>query len=167
MSLVILTPYAALSDGDNSCFSQGSIRISGGLSFSYLGVYTAIDLGIHDLISIGGAAGYNRHLYLSGWKYYRYPALGKIALHPLNFGFLSDLILIRDRLDVYGGVAAGYVLITSSWHGVTDPIGTPDESGIRIGEYLGVRLFLNDRWHIFVEDCGEVTNFALGVGMKL
>lgn len=159
--------HAELATGNGSCFYQGSRRISGALSISPTGVYAAIDLGLHDLISVGGTVGYNRHHYLSGWKYRNYPVLGTVALHPLNFTFLADLLLIRDRIDLYGGIAAGYVLVNSSWNAVSPTIGTPKKSGIRIGEYLGIRFFLNDQWHLFAEDCGAASGFALGLGRKL
>lgn len=160
---MILPVFGAISTGDGSCFKQGDKTVSGGLSFSHPGVYAAADLGLHDLLSIGGAGGYNRYTRISGWKYRQFPVLGRIALHPLNFSFLADVILIRDKVDIYGGIAAGYIFISSSWKGVTDPIGKPETSGIKIGEYLGISLQLNDRLSIFAEDCGEASNFALGV----
>jgi hypothetical protein len=165
--LMYVPSSAEIATGEGSCFKQEDKIASGGLSISYVGVYAAIDFGLHDLFSVGGVGGYNRHEFLSGWKYRKYCALGRVALHPLNFAFLADIIRIRDKVDMYGGIAAGYVLISSSWNGVTDPIGTPDESAIKIGEYLGIRYHFNDRWCIFAEDCGEVTNFALGLSYML
>jgi len=156
---------AAISSGDGSSFHLGSKYLSGGLSISDLGVFTAVDVGVHDLISLGAAAGFNQNDRYSSWRYRRFPVLGKIAIHPLNFSFLADILLIREKIDIYGGIAAGYVRITSKWNGARpEKIDTPDASGLTIGEYLGIRITLNDKWHIFFEDCGAITNFAVGVG---
>ena len=161
---MVVSLHATISSSDESCFGVGSKYLSGGLSISKFGAYTAIDIGIHDLLSIGGAAGYNRYEELTGWKYRRYPILGRVALHPLNFSFLADLLLIREQVDIYGGVAAGYTLVHASWNGVTARIGTPDESGLRIGTYLGLRVAFGPLWHLFAENCGDATNFAIGIG---
>jgi len=158
---------AEISTGNGSCFYQGCKQVSGAVSFSKLGLFSAVDIGILDLVSIGGVTGYNRYDELTGWQYRRFPVLGRVALHPLNFSFLADLLLIRDRIDLYGGIAAGFIYIHSSWNGIRDQqIGTPDESGVSIGPYLGLRLSLTDRWQVFVENCGDASAFALGVGMR-
>lgn len=159
-----LSLSAAISTGDGSCFTMGSKYLSGGVSFSHFGAFAAVDIGVHELLSVGAVTGFNKYEEMNGWKYSRYPVLGRVALHPLNFSFLADIILVRKSVDIYGGISAGYIYINAEWNGVTSQIGSPDASGITFGEYLGIRIALNERWHLFAENCGEMTNFAVGIG---
>lgn len=152
---------------DESCYAQGDKTISLAMSLKHTGVFGAFDIAVHDLVSVGGAFGFNRYEVYTGWQYWQYPLLGRVAFHPLNLGFLAENLKIRDNIDLYAGVTAGFVLINSHWNGVTSQVGQPEKTGVRISELLGLRVKLNDRFSLFAEDCGEAGHFALGLRLSL
>jgi len=74
---------------------------------AHIGFFGSFDYGFHDAISGGIASGFNGH----GWRYYQYftiPFAVRAAFHPFNLKVIADKIKIRNKMDVYVGLATGW-----------------------------------------------------------
>ena len=98
-------------------------------------------------------------------RHHHVPVMARGAFHPFNLAALADKIVIRDVIDVYAGLAAGWLFVWVKRDNVTLQKES-DEPGFRIREYIGMRYHFNPKWSFFIEDCGYLTNIAGGVSYK-
>ena len=144
--------------GVGSCFAKGDKIIDVGIPFPFfqIGVHGAFDYAFLDAISAGGGIG----------VHYTYPYLGgdiaylsfvlRGAFHPFNLSVLRDKIKIRNKLDVYGGLAliAGPALDGSSYL-------------FPVREFLGARWHFSPKISCFLEDCGGFGYLDGGISFNL
>ncbi len=153
--------------GEGSAYAQGNMIVSGGFSFFHIGLIGAFDYGIHDFISAGAAAGYNYHSRLDA-QYHHFPLMVRAAVHPFNLSVLSDKIVVRDMVDVYGGITTGMLFILIKRDNISiEPVDKNEKTGFRIGAYLGFRYKFKDKLAFFVEHCGDLSKIAMGINYLL
>jgi len=154
----------AWTKSEGSCYAQGDMLASAGLSVHYLGIYGAFDYAVHDCFSAGAAAGYVGYSLLDA-RHHHVPIMARVAFHPFNLAALADKIIFRDMVDVYAGIATGWLFVWVKRDNVSleDEV---DKPGFRIREHLGMRYHFNPKWSFFVEDCGYLSNIAAGVSYK-
>jgi hypothetical protein len=78
-----------------------------------------------------------------------------------NYYFDNLFELTDDAWDVYGGVGAGYAFYNGNGN---------DDNDLDIGLHVGGRWFWNDKWGIYLELGGGITQGAsggLGLTVKL
>jgi hypothetical protein len=136
---------------EGSCYAKGDKLLSVGAALYPFGLFGAFDYGLHDCISLGGAAGFMVYPY--GNPYI--PVVVRGAFHPFNLKVLSEKIKVRDKLDVYVGPSVGWE-IGLGW------LGLPF-----FREYIGVRYKLNDKFMLFAEDCAGLGYLSAGITFKL
>lgn len=156
---------------EGSCYAKGNLTIGGGLGISNFGAFVSGDYGIHDAISIGGAIGYNGYGY--AWGLYNLdlrenfvPIYVRGAFHPFNLKVLSEKIAIRNKLDPYIGLAAGY---TIGWwsgdrHGYAFSNDLAFYSPVR--ELVGVKFYPTEKLYLTAEEGGGLSWINFGVGYK-
>ena len=151
---------------EGSCYGQWSKNISFGMSLLHFGGFAAFDLGVHDCISAGIATGYNGYGYSRYWRYNYVPIAGRAAFHPFNLRVLADKVRVRDKLDVYLGLASGGRIGWARWEGSGDELKEPNVGGFFIREYIGIRFFPKDFFYLVAEEGSGLGTFNLGVGFK-
>lgn len=158
---------AGWASGDGSCYGKGAKIIGAGGSIWPFGFYGSFDFGVNDAISVGAAAGWNIRGYSSDWRYNAIPILARGAFHPFNLRVLADKIKIREKLDVYVGLAAGWRIGFWNYKG-PDAVkpGTPKYGGLILREYVGVRFFFTPSFGVVAEDCHGLGIFNIGVCFK-
>jgi len=152
--------------GEGSCYSKGAKIIGAGGSILPFGFYGSFDFGVHDAISAGGAVGWNTYGYSSIWRYNAIPILARGAFHPFNLSVLADKIKVREKLDAYVGLAAGWRIGFWSYDGPGVKPSTPSYGGLILREYIGVRYFFTDNFGVTAEDCHGLGVLNIGVCFK-
>jgi hypothetical protein len=147
----------AWANSEGSVYSQGDMIGSAGISVHYFGAYVAFDYGLHDCISVGAATGYNGYTNLS-LRYNRVPIIGRAAFHPFNLAALADKVIIRNMIDIYAGIATGWIFVWERSDLFNDNYGK-----FTIREYLGLRYHFSEKLSLFVEDCPGVAYIAGGI----
>lgn len=151
---------------EGSCFGQWSKNISVGMSLLHFGFFTAFDMGVHDCISAGIATGYNGYGHTTVWRYNYVPIAGRAAFHPFNLQVLADKVRVRDKLDVYLGLASGGRIGWAKWEGSGDELSEPDVGGFFVREYIGIRFFPKPNFYLVAEEGSGLGTLNLGVGFK-
>jgi hypothetical protein len=144
---------------DGSCYAKGNLNIGGGLSVALFGAFVAADYGIHDAISIGGLTGYSGFGYGNGRLNY-IPVYVRGAFHPFNLKVLADKISVRNKLDPYAGLAAGWAFGFGSGYSNDIDFASP------VREYLGVKFYPKENLYLMAEEAGGLNWINLGVGYK-
>lgn len=169
---VLLTVFASSFADDwatstGSCYGQGSANISFGLIAYYLGAFTAFDYGFHDAISGGIAVGFNYRHFSTLWTYNQIPIVARVAFHPFNLKAIADYINIRDKVDVYIGIASGWQVgwATYRLQGL-EPI-KPTVGGFIVREYIGIRYFPSESFFVVAEEGSGLGWFIIGLGFSL
>jgi hypothetical protein len=148
---------------EGSCYGKGNLSVGGGLSIGWFGAFASADYGIHDAISIGGAVGYSGYGYGLGFGRVNFlPIYVRGAFHPFNLKVLSDKISIRDKLDPYAGIAAGYTAIW--WSGSS--FSSYDSPFSLLREYIGVKFYPKGKLYLLAEEAGGLSWINIGVGYK-
>lgn len=151
-------------NADGSCFQKGNKQITVGFNVFYPGPNVGFEYAFHDAISGGGAVGFN--WWGTGyWSYYQIPIVIRAAFHPFNLDVLADKIKVRDKLDVYAGIATGW---TVGW-GVWDGIGTsPDANigGFTFRERVGATWYFTPNFYANLEEGSGLGSLNAGVGWK-
>lgn len=135
-----------------SCYKQGDKNLEIGLSLPFypVGIHAAFDYAFHDAISGGGGIGF-----LNYWNEYSYLDLViRGAFHPFNLKVLEDKIKVRDKLDVYVGIAGNCNI----------GLGVPTIPWAR--EYVGARWYFTPTVSVFLEDCSGFGYFDGGICFK-
>ena len=154
-------PAFGWATGEGSAYSRGNMLGSAGVSVYHFGALTAFDYGLHDCISAGVAAGYTTYKFGTSTRTHQVPVMARVAFHPFNLKVLSDKIVLRDMLDVYAGISAGWIF---RWYTTEQGIQKPDEgSSPRTREYIGMRYFFSDKLAVFVEDSGYLSYIGGGI----
>jgi hypothetical protein len=133
-----------------SAYVKGSRTIHGSLAVFPFGFpIVAYEYGFHEAISGSLATGLmiNPDLYV--------PLIGRGVLHLFNLKALADDVLVRDRLDVYIGLAAGFRL------------GEDTPSIFVIRECIGFRYYFTPTFGGYVEDCAGLGILNFGLSVKL
>lgn len=169
--VLLVTSTSSLADdwatSTGSCYGQGSSNISFGFIASYLGAFAAFDYGFHDAISGGIAVGFNNWHYSNTWTYSQVPIVVRAAFHPFNLKAIADYISIRDKLDVYIGIASGWRVGWAKYRlsGI-EPI-EPTVGGFFVREYIGVRYFPSKSFFVVAEEGSGLGWFLIGIGFNL
>jgi hypothetical protein len=132
-----------------SAFTKYSKQAQFGVALFPVGLIAAYEYGIHEAISGGVATG----VMVDPFVYV--PLVVRAAFHPFNLASLSDRIAVRDKLDVYAGLATGFEFGEDAPHPFV------------IREYLGVKYYFDSRFGIFAEDCGGLGFLTVGLTIKL
>lgn len=170
--VVALLLYAGTSSAadwatsEGSCFGKWDKNISFGMSLRHFGFFGAFDMGIHDCISVGFASGYNIHLLNRFWRENFIPIAGRAAFHPFNLRVLADKVRVRDKLDVYVGLASGGRIGWASER-KSSTLVEPDVGGFFIREYIGIRFFVKPSFYLLAEEGSGLGLLNLGVGFSI
>jgi len=178
---IILTASSLLFISESSkaqAYKKGDVLLSAGASFGYLGyrfggygsrigfsvpVTANLEIGVHELISVGPYIGFHSSRY--GNSNDRYSVLNtsigaRASVHLtslLNKSFEAKID--ADKIDFYVGILAGYALFRSDYLGTGVP--KYDRAGIaRSGVFLGGRYYLSNNLGLF----GEVGYGVFGLG---
>lgn len=150
----------AISNANGQTYQQDKTVLSGGLGFgnyygSGLPFWATGEYGITKNISAGGQLAYVRWTdsysggafgvsYSGKWTYTATVIAARGSYH------FADLIGIDDIVDLYGGLALGYVSASSKWEWESQgfvsttvaPVSSV-ESGTYLGIYAGARYYFN------------------------
>jgi hypothetical protein len=130
-----------------SAYTKDSKSLSVGLSAIPVGLSFAYDYGFHPAISGGGATG----AIMSPDVYV--PMIARAAFHPFNLKAWAVDRGLREKLDIFGGLASGFEL------GANAPF------PFIIREYIGARFYFAPKFAAFMEDCAGFLN--MGVTIKM
>jgi hypothetical protein len=127
------------------CFEKGDKIVDAGMGILPFIIGGHFEIGVHDLVSVGGETGI-------GFPGPVFPILARGAFHPFNLPVLQNKINIRDKLDAYAGVVAGLSICSD------------DVKPVRpsIGEIIGARFYISDKFGFFAEHCGAWPGYDLG-----
>ena len=142
----VFTPYAeewAVDKG--SAYAKGSKAGQFGLALYPVGLIVAYEYGYYKAISGGIATGVmiDPHVYI--------PMIVRSAFHPFNLKAWANEIAVRDKLDVYIGLASGF------------QFGEDAPYFFIIREYFGIRYYFNSKFGVFAEDCAGLLNIGLAI----
>jgi hypothetical protein len=149
VGIMVCAPRAEQWANDKeSAYTWNSQQIQIGLALAPVGLVAAYEYGFHEAISGGIATGVmtDPNVYI--------PLIFRAAFHPFNLQSIHDRIAIRDKLDVFAGLAMGF------------EIGSDAPQHFMFREYLGVKFFFDSKFGVFVEDCGGLGFLTLGLTMK-
>jgi hypothetical protein len=157
----------AFTEAEESYYSQGDRTAFAGLSLQHLGIHLAFDYAVHDLLSVGASTGFNRESDLL-WKFNYFPLLARVALHPLNIGFFSNMFTFGNNVDIYVGGNVGWLFGWGSLEKGSVTIEDKSEvNRLTYGLLLGMHMNTSDKWGFYVEHCGEASRIVLGATYKL
>jgi hypothetical protein len=147
---IVSAAYGDQWANDNgSAYAKDSKRLQFGFALAPVGLVAAYEFGFHEAISGGVATG----VMIDPYVYV--PLIGRAAFHPFNLASIHDRIAIRDKLDVFAGLAMGFEFGEDAPHPFI------------IREYLGAKYYFDSRFGVFIEDCGGLGFLTLGLVMKL
>ena len=151
ISMMTIVHAADWVDSDESCFKQGDMNASAGLSLFHFGVYGTFDYAFHGAFSAGAGFGYNGHEHDASWRYNYFPIVARVLFHPLNLSVLAERYDDRDKLDVYDGVSMGWRVGWVKFQGAESPfeLDDPKIGGFTIRENFGARYYLTPNWYIY------------------
>ena len=111
-------------------------------------------------LGIGAYLGYVANKYDFGggygWKYSHTIVGARGALH----------YQLVDKLDTYGGLMLGYNIVTSSWYGSQQNVGSASGSALGWSLFLGGRYYFTDNIGAFAELGYGIAYLQLGVSFK-
>ncbi len=171
LSLVILVTYCGIvsagdwANSDGSCYGKGSKNISAGISLIHIGFFGSFDYGFHDAISGGFATGFNTDRDGS-WRRNYVPIVVRGAFHPFNLRKLAEKIKIRNKLDVYVGIATGWRIGSVKWESSVVAPAKPKVGGFIFREYIGIRFYPFNKFYILAEEGSGLGLFNFGVGFS-
>lgn len=168
---LLVASTSALADdwstSTGSCYGQGSANISFGFIAYYLGAFAAFDYGFHDAISGGIAIGYNNWHYSNIWTYSQVPVVARVAFHPFNLKAIADHVGIRDKLDVYIGIASGWRVGWANYRLSGIQPAEPTVGGFFVREYIGARYYPSKNFFVVAEEGSGLGWFLIGIGFNL
>ncbi len=151
--------------GQGSVYGKGTVAVSVGMSLLHFGGYSTVDVGIHDAISVGGGVGYNGYSFSRFWRYNYVPIIARGSFHPLNLTVLADKVTVRNKIDPYIGVAAGWNIGWSTWKLDGQEFGEPTVGGLIFRENIGIRFYPGDTFYVYAEEGSGFGIFNFGVGL--
>jgi hypothetical protein len=132
-----------------SAYTKDSKRLQFGVALAPTGLVTAYEYGFHEAISGGLATG----IMIDPYVYV--PLIGRAAFHPFNLASIHDRIAVRDKLDVFAGLAMGF------------EFGADAPNPFVFREYLGAKYYFDSKFGVFLEDCGGLGFLTIGLVIKL
>lgn len=153
-------------DARGSCYHKGSMNLTAGVTLADFGVFGTFDYGVHDAISVGLAMAYTSYSedysYGGELKYSEIPITLRAAFHPFNLSALKDSVPMRDKLDVYVGLGAGYR--SQSISGGGSSVSAGGEMLFEI--YVGTRYYFTEKLYASAELGSGMALLNCGVGYK-
>jgi hypothetical protein len=170
-ALVVSLFQSVYSDQDwatssGSCFSKGDVNLSAALSLIRIGGYITGDFAILDAVSVGGGIGYNVDPYNSLETDHFVPLVFRGSFHPFNLKEIADKISVRDKLDTYASIYAGWKFGWITWDKSIHPIEAKDIDGFYVNANLGARYYFTPSLSGFAE-IGGFSVFGFGFSLKL
>jgi outer membrane immunogenic protein len=142
---------------------KDEFQLNAGLGFSGWGipVYTGLDYGIHEDISIGGELSYRS--YNDSWSGHGYDHSVIGVLGNGNYHF-NRILKIPQPWDFYAGLNIGFYI----WNSPSDYEGS-HSSGLGLGAQVGGRYYVTKTIGINLELGGGNTDAGgkIGVSIKL
>ncbi len=154
---------------EGSVYGKGSAILNLGIGTYPIGPYVAYDYGIHDAISVGGAAGYQMYWnWGSDYTFHWMPIVARAAFHPFNLTVVAEHVDVRDKLDVYAGPVIGIGFRYDNYTGPYSHL-LDDKFDVYpiVREYIGIRYYVNDRIAWFAEEGSGLGWFNVGLSMKM
>ncbi|MBA4851911.1 hypothetical protein [Emticicia sp. BO119] len=147
-------------------FQKGTKNLNVGLGLGYgVGLNASVDVGIHELISVGAIGAFssrNYSYYLADNFRVTYIAIG--ARGAVHIGkFVNEALSIDDdKFDPYIGLSGGFRMVKyndaySTYYGGTS-------AGIFFGGYAGARYYFKDKLGVYAEAGFPYT--SLGITLK-
>jgi hypothetical protein len=188
----ILAGVFSVSAQGESCFGKDVNIAQAGLgvgtnlgasvnSLMAVGPVVTYERGVHDLVSVGGTMSFatkteeyggsffllDNHKYVV--RYTEVPITARGAFHPFNLPVLIDKIPVRDKVDVYAGLAMGFRIYTAKYEsgGGGTKISTDTVDRFRYSAIIGGRYFFTKQFAAYLEETGGshgIINF--GASMK-
>lgn len=149
-----------------SCYAKNDKNASATLPIWPIGIFSAFDYGFHDCISGGGGIGIYGYSFSSLWRYHYLPIIARAAFHPFNLSVLADKIKVRNKLDVYAGIATGVRIGWVTWKGSGPKLDEPKITKFLFREYIGIRFYPTEKFYLVAEEGGALLIFSIGVGLK-
>ena len=127
----------------------------------------SFEQGVTDKISVGGGVDYLSNKYkLGDGLFFKFTALyfGARASYHVN-----ELLKVKnEKIDLYGGITAGYRSFTWKDNYNNSTLGNSYGSGVFFGGYIGGKYFFSDRLGGFTElGAAGSTNARVGLALKL
>lgn len=151
---------------EGSCFEKGNFNISAGLGIGWFGLFAIGDYAINDVISAGVSTGYQTHKFNKWWRYHYIPVMARATFHPFNLKVLSNKIRVRDKLDVYAGLATGWSIGWASEREEYLLGGSPNVGHFTLRELIGARFYPTSKFYLLLEESGGLSWINLGIGFK-
>jgi len=155
--MMVLIAGAVLSraEASDGCFGKGNMLLDAGIGIWPFIPAAHFEVGVHDMVSVGGASGL-----VIPWI--DIPILARGAFHPFNLPVLVDKIPVRDKLDTYAGIVVGLSISPGESYPVWPTI----------GEIIGVRYYVSEKFGFYAEEClagpGEDLGYISGgITLKL
>lgn len=124
----------------------------------------ALEVGITDEISVGGAASYLSHSYGSSiysWKYSSLYVGGRGSYHVNKL-----LNLNEEKIDLYGGLGLGYRTYTVKDRDPNYNYGY-NNGALTLGGFVGGRYYFSEKMAVYAElGAGGYSNANIGITFK-
>jgi len=165
LAVVVQVSAADWAADGGSAYQKGDKNITVGFSLANLGFFGIFDYGFHEAISGGAVTGF--HFWGTGyWKYREISILGRANFHPFNLKVLADKISIRNKLDVYVGIAVGGQIGWVDYDGpFANPV-EPDVGGFSFRENIGARFYPTENFFLTIEEGLGLGILNFGCGLK-
>ena len=173
LTVIFLASTAAVLNAQNATgFSKGDKLLNLGVGInSYYSMGTPLGLsfevGVSDVISIGGNADYlsSKYNYGNG-LYSKFTTLyigARVSYH------VNDLLNIEnEKIDLYAGVTVGARNFSFKDNFSSSGLGSNYSNGVFFGGYVGGKYYFSPKVGAFAE-LGAIgsTNARIGIGFKL
>lgn len=133
-----------------SCFQKGDMYLSAGVPLYPFGLNAAFDYGFHEVISGGGGIGFRTFIYSNYFS-----IVARAAFHPFNLKVLEEKISVRNKFDVFVGLAPYFGA----------GIGNGPDWGF--WPYAGGRWQFAPKFSLFAEICPPFGFLNVGINFKL
>lgn len=189
---VLVAVFSISSFAGESCFQKGNSNIQAGLGLGMgsvegmgdgfaVGAVATYEYAIHDLVSVGGSFAFTGKKETDEGSFvgyiYKTEAKAKsinFALrgnfHPFNLPALADKVGIRNKLDVYGGMAMGFAIRpikieTTTAEGTGEADG--DDNKFLFSVLVGAKFYFTNNIGVYLEESAISTGiFNLGAVFK-
>jgi len=150
-------------------FGKGDMlwNVGVGLNSAYAGgvpLHTSFEVGVIDVLSLGGNVDYLSYRYDIGGVKYGFTAFYTGFRVSYHFNKLFKLTI--EELDIYGGGSIGYRSFT--WKDpYTFNAGAAYGSGVYGGAHVGARWYFSPAFGVFLEGgAGGSSNVKTGIALK-
>ncbi len=146
-------------------FQKGTKNLNAGLALGYgIGINASVDVGIHELISVGAVGAFTTSNYGYGYGHFRRNSIAFGVRGAVHIGkFVNEAIGIDDnKFDPYVGVTGGFRIVKydDAYSNFYSGVGT----GIIGGAYAGARYYFKEKLGVYAEAGFPYT--SIGVTLK-